>query len=164
MKIDGEWEAMHMEKFASGANYQVGELPYPADRVELKNTAWADGDIMVEPVGCKNPDLAWEFMRWMQEPAQQVVYAPLMNNLPSILSLQNSPALTRGSNSRRVLGYVLKHIASNAKNTHYFPAMPAADIYRDTLKTSVEKALFHVLTPKQALDFVQARVEQELRR
>ena len=162
MKIDGEWEAMHIEKYAPFADYRIGELPHPANRPDLKNMAWGDGDVIVAPVGCKHPDLAWEFMRWLQLPSQQEEYAPIMSNLPTILSLQNSPKLTTGTKNLKALGYVLQHIASNAKNAHSIPASAVGALYQNTLRTSVDQALFHEKSPEQALNDVQKIVRTEL--
>lgn len=162
MKIDGEWVAMHLEKFAPQTDYKITEVPHPAHHPELSNMAWEDGDILVIPAGSRHPDMAWEFMRWMQLPAQQEGYAVLMNNLPSIMALRNSPRLSEGSRSLRALGYVLQHIASDGRNAHYFPSLPITQLYANALKDAFDRALYHDRTPEQALKEVQARIEQEL--
>jgi multiple sugar transport system substrate-binding protein len=164
MRIDGEWSAMHLEKFAPGTDYKLGELPYPAARPGLKNVAWQDGDYMMIPNGSRHPELAWEFMRWMQEPAQQVYYAVIMNNLPTILALRNSPRLTQGPKSLQALGYVLRHIAGGSKNPCFFPSLPITELYQSALRNAFDRALYHDLTPEQALNEVQTRVKRELSR
>jgi ABC-type glycerol-3-phosphate transport system substrate-binding protein len=164
LRIDGEWAAMNLEKYAPATDYALSEVPYPVARPDLRNMAWQDGDIMVIPVGSHHAALAWEFLRWMQQPAQQEGYAALMNNLPSILSLRDSPLLSQGSRSKRALGYVLQHIASNAANARYFPATPVANLYRNTLRNAFDRALYHETTPEQALNDVQQRIQRETRR
>ena len=164
LRMNGEWGAMHIEKFAPNTDYSIGEMPYPASRPDLKNLAWQDGDIMVIPTGSHHPEAAWEFMRWMQLPAQQEEYAILMNNLPSILALRDSPRLSQGSHSRRVLGYVFSHIASNAKNAHFFPSLPTTQLYRNALQDAFDRALYHEKTPEKALNDVQTRLEREEKR
>lgn len=164
MMIDGEWVAMHLEKYAPGADYGIGRLPHPASRPDLFNMAFEDGDIMIIPTGAKQPDAAWEFMRWMQLPRQQDEYAAVMNNLPSIKALLDSPNLTRGSRSKQTLGFILKNIAVNTKNAHFFPTLPVTRFYRDMLENAVEVAELHQKTPEQALADAQRRVEQELRK
>ncbi|HZT41641.1 MAG TPA: ABC transporter substrate-binding protein [Chthonomonadaceae bacterium] len=164
MRIDGEWTAMYLEKYGPWTDYAIGEIPHPAARPDLKNLAWQDGDIMVIPNGSRHPQLAWEFMVWMQQPAQQDFYAAVMNNLPSIMALRHSPRLTRGSRTKRALGYVLGHIASDPHNARFLPSLPIAQIYRDTLQNAFDRALFHEVTPEQALATVQARMEREMRR
>ncbi len=162
MEIDGEWIAMRLEKFAPELDYGVGEIPHPANRPELQNMAWQDGDIMVIPAGSKHPAAAWEFIRWMQMPRQQEEYAAAMNNLPAIRALLNSPAITSGSPSKRSLGYVLRHIAGGTKNPRFFPTLPISRLYRDVLVNAIEVAELHQKTPEQALNDAQEQVEKEL--
>jgi len=164
MEIDGEWLAVHLERYAPKFEYGIGEIPHPAARPDLKNMAWQDGDIMVIPSGARHPDAAWEFMRWLQEPRQQEQYAALMNNLPTIRSLVDSPRLTKGSRSKETLGYILAHIASNRANARFFPALPVTKLYRDALDYAVEMAELHRKTPEQALADAQRRVQMELDR
>lgn len=164
MQIDGEWLAVHLERYAPKSEIGIGELPHPASRPDLRNMAWQDGDIMVIPSGARHPEAAWEFMRWLQEPRQQEQYAALMNNLPTVRSLVGSPSLTRGSRAKETLGYILGHIASNRANARYFPALPVTRLYRDALDYAVEMAELHRKTPEQALRDAQKRVQQELDR
>lgn len=164
MRIDGEWTAMYLEKYAPATDYALAELPHPAARPDLKNLAWEDGDIMLIPNGSRHPELAWEFMAWMQQPAQQGEYAAAMNNLPSIMALRASPRLTQGSRSKQALGYVLGHIASDPRNARFLPPTPVDQLYRDLLRTAFDHALFHEVTPEQALHDVQARITREMDR
>jgi multiple sugar transport system substrate-binding protein len=164
MQIDGEWLAVHLERYAPDADYGIGEIPHPAARPDVANMAWQDGDIMVIPAGAAHSDAAWEFMRWLQEPRQQELYATLMNNLPTVRTLVNSPRITSGSRSRETLGYILRHIAANKSNARYFPALPVTKLYRDALDYAVEMAELHRKTPKAALADAQVRVQRELDR
>lgn len=164
MQIDGEWLAIHLERYAPDAEYGIGEIPHPAARPDLANMAWQDGDIMVIPAGARHPEAAWEFMRWLQEPRQQEFYAARMNNLPTVRSLISSPRITTGSRSRETLGYILRHIAANQSNARCFPALPVAKLYRDALDYAVEMAELHRKTPEAALADAQARVQRELDR
>jgi multiple sugar transport system substrate-binding protein len=164
MQIDGEWLAVHLERYTPSVEYGIGEIPYPSSRPDLRNMAWQDGDIMVIPTGARHQDAAWEFMRWLQEPRQQEQYAALMNNLPTVRSLVHSPKLTTGSPSKRTLGFILSHIASNQSNARYFPALPVTKLYRDTLDFAVEMAELHRKTPEQALGDAQKKVQRELDR
>jgi multiple sugar transport system substrate-binding protein len=163
MRITGEWAAMHLEKFAPGTDYALSEIPYPANRPDLRNLAWEDGDFMCIPNGSKHPDLAWEFMRWLQAPAQQADYAEAMSNLPNIMALRDSPRFSQGSRDKRALGFVLKHIASDPRNAHFLPALPVMQLYTQELHTAIDHVLYHDLTPQAALNAVQERIEREQR-
>lgn len=164
MIMDGEWAAMHIDKFAPGSDYKVSELPYPDGHPELKNMAWQDGDVMLIPNGSRHPEAAWEFMRWMEQPAQQMFYATAMSNLPTIMALRDSPHFQQGSHSNRIVGYIIRHIASNARNARFVPPTPVTQFYMNALRDAFDRALFHDKTPEQALADVQARVEREMRR
>lgn len=164
MKLDGEWASMHMDRYAPGADYKVGEIPYPDGRPDLKNMAWQDGDFMYIPNGSRHPEIAWEFIRWLQEPAQQKFYSTAFCNLPTIMALRNSPHFQQGPRQLRVVGYIMSHIASNEQNAHFVPALPVSQMYESVLKDAFDRALFHDKTPEQALNDAQARVEREMRR
>lgn len=164
LRLDGEWAAMHLEKYALGCDYALSEIPYPAQHPELKNLAWQNGDTLIIPTGSHHPDLAWTFMAWMEQPAQQLVYAPAMSNLPSILALKSAPELRHGTRSRRALGYVLTHIASDPKNARWTPPLPVTALYGSALRNAFDRALFHEISPEQALNEVQERIEREMRR
>jgi multiple sugar transport system substrate-binding protein len=162
MMIEGEWFAMYLERYAPNADYGIGEIPYPAGRPDLRNMAWQDGDFMFIPTGAKNPDAAWEFIRWLHQPAQQEEYAGGMSNLPTLRSLLHSPKLTKGSRSRETLGYILAHISGGSKNVRFFPSLPVTKLYRDALDHAVQAAELHQKTPEQALRDAQVRVQREL--
>jgi len=100
----------------------------------------------------------------MHQPAQMDFYAAAMNNLPSLLVLRRSPRLTHGSRAKRALGYILTHIASDPHNVRFMPSVPVAQLYRDTLQNAFDRALYHEVTPEQALASVQARMDREMRR
>ncbi len=164
MKFDGEYEAMHIEKFAPETDYALAELPYPASRPDLKNIAWMDGDFIAIPTGSKHPALGWEFIRWMQLPSQQIEYATAMSNLPTILEVRHAPEFSTGSKSRAALGYVLNHIASESRNPRFLPTLPVTQIYETALRNTMDRALYHDLTAVQALDELQTKMEKELQR
>jgi multiple sugar transport system substrate-binding protein len=160
MRIDGDWFLLHIEKFAPRLDYGVTELPYPADRPALRNTAWQLGDVMFIPTGSRHPRAAWEFITWLHGPRPQEWYAGQMTNLPCIRSLLNSPALTTGSKRRRHFGFILQRIATSP-NAHYFPSLPLSRRYEDELRTAEEYVVGGTKTPEQALADVQHRLERE---
>jgi multiple sugar transport system substrate-binding protein len=162
MQFDGEWFAMYLERYAPHADYGIGEIPYPDGRPDLKNMAWQDGDFMFIPVGARNPDAAWEFIRWLQQPRQQEEYAGAMSNLPTLRALMHSPSLTQGSRSKETLGYILAHISGGSRNIRIFPSLPVTKLYRDTLDNAFQAAQLGQKTPEQALTDAQARVQKEL--
>ena len=164
MEINGEWISMHLEKYAPDTDYGIGEIPYPEGHPERRNMAWSDGDVMIVPAEAPHGEMAWEFMRWMQQPRQQEEYAGVMNNLPSIRALLRSPVLTTGSRKRRTLGFILQTIAGSSRNVRYFPVLPVSRFYRETLIRAVEAAELHQKTPAQALRDAQNRVQTALSR
>ena len=164
MKIDGEFEAMHIEKFSPTSSYALAELPYPASRPDLKNIAWMDGDFIAIPTGSKHPDLGWAFIRWMQLPSQQIEYASAMSNLPTILAVRHAPEFSTGSRSRQALGYVLNHIASDSPNPRILPTLPVTQVYVNALRNTMDRALYHDMTPAQALGELQTKMEKEMER
>jgi multiple sugar transport system substrate-binding protein len=160
MCIDGEWLLLHIDKFAPQLDYGVAELPYPADRPALRNTAWQAGDVMFIPTGSRHPREAWDLITWLHGPRPQEWYAGQMTNLPCIRSLLNSRALTTGSKRQRQFGFILRRIATSP-NTRYFPSLPISRRYEDELRTAEEYAGGGTKSPEQALADVQHRLERE---
>jgi len=161
MKFDGEWFAMHIEKYAPHLDYRVAPIPYPARHPKLAHMAWQSGDVIMIPTGASHPKEAWQFIRWLQMPSQQEEYAAGMNNLPSIRSLLNSPGLTQGSKCRETLGYILRNIATGS-NARFFPSLPVSQFYQTLLSSQTEMVLSHRKTPEEALSYIQEKVQGQM--
>ncbi len=162
MQIEGEYVPFYLERYAPSTDYGVGQIPYPTNKTSQNNMAWQDGDVLMLPAGSKHPDAAWEFMKWMQQPAQQKAYAIANRNLPTILSLVHEPELIAGSSGKSKLGYIMQKIAINRKNTKFFPTISVARLCKDVLNNAVELAELHRKSPEQALADAQLRVQREM--
>ncbi len=81
MKIDGNWVLNNIARFGPDLDFGVAPAPVPAERLEqtlggkkgrftgqAPFITWSGGFSYALPVGSKNPDIGWEFIKWMQSP------------------------------------------------------------------------------------------------
>src|SRR2546421_7945248 len=71
MENQGVWMANFIDKFAPEMDRPVriwaaAPFPHPADRPDLANATIADEDVLVIPRGCRHPDEAFEFIKFVE--------------------------------------------------------------------------------------------------
>ena len=71
MMISGDWMLGNMQRYAPDINYGVTYMPTATEGGE--SVTWAGGWSMVMPQGAKEPEAAFEFMKYIAgEPGQQL--------------------------------------------------------------------------------------------
>ena len=68
------------KQYAPDLDYSVAPLPWPEDGV---HATWSGGFALVLPSGARNPDGAWDFMKFMTAPEAQLTYAKTAEQLPA---------------------------------------------------------------------------------
>ncbi len=63
MIIQGVWFNNYIRQYKPGLDYGVG--PWPEAAPGLKDFAMAEADVLVIPRGAKNPQAAWEFIKYV---------------------------------------------------------------------------------------------------
>lgn len=65
--LQGVWMHNFIAKQQPDLNWAAVPFPHPADRPDAANSTYADLDILVIPKGAKQPDGAWEFIKFVQQ-------------------------------------------------------------------------------------------------
>jgi len=158
MLFSGEWWPVYITRYSPATDYGATELPYPAKYPQQQGVTFLGGNFMAIPTESKHPDGAWAFMRWTQTREAQVTLARVGHNLPDIRAYLIVPELTQGDREKEAFG-AIGRIAARGKGV-IFPATPVNVAYISELQTAAQRAMRGAVTPKQALDAVQRRLEE----
>ena len=137
MAIDGEWRAAFIAAPDTGnPNLNYGIVPIPvSDKVAATYGAGhIDGNLMGIPKTSKNPDLAWELMKYLAlDTDVQVAFANAINNIPTIQSALDSPQLNKAGD------YQVLVDAFKNPNSLITPACSVGTGYQDLFATWVQE-------------------------
>jgi multiple sugar transport system substrate-binding protein len=157
MMFSGEWWPSYVTRYSPTTDYGVVAVPYPSKYPEHRNSTFLGGNFAAIPTESKHPDAAWAFMEWMQTRKAQVEFSKVMHGLPNVRSALFAPELTQGDREKDAFRQMCRIVA--AGNTDIFPATPVNVAYYTELETAAQRVVRLTVTPQQALDQVQRRME-----
>jgi len=157
MMFAGEWFPIYVTRYGVTMDYGVTALPYPSRYPERKGACFLGGNFAMIPIESRNPEGAWAFLQWMQTPRAQVTLARLGQNCPNIRSSILAPELIHGDREKEAFGTICRIVAQG--KGAYFPATPVNVAYIEELQTAAQRAMRKTVSPKEALDAVQRRLE-----
>jgi len=71
LTVQGPWMANLIETFQPDLNYHAIPMPVSAGYLDPNEpVGLLDGDVLVIPRGARNPEASFEFISWLQQPAQ----------------------------------------------------------------------------------------------
>ncbi|MCO5297022.1 MAG: ABC transporter substrate-binding protein [Fimbriimonadaceae bacterium] len=157
MELQGVWMFNFISQFAPKLEWAAVPFPHPADRPDLSGLTFADLDILVIPRGAKHPDEAFEFIRYVQ-------------------SQKAMEMLCLGQRKHSPLRKVSDHFWQTSKNPNIrlFAELPGKVAvvsppklaiwpeYSAELNAAFDEIALMRKTPKEALDYVQVRVQAKL--
>jgi len=86
MKIDGNWVLNNIARFGPDLDFGVAPAPVPRERLDQTLggrpgrfsgqppfITWSGGFSLAIPAGARNPELAWEFIKWMSSPEATLI-------------------------------------------------------------------------------------------
>ncbi len=140
MQPMGPWEINAINQFNPGMQYGITKMPAYKN---LPSSSWVGGWCVGIPKGAKNPDAAWEFIRWMCASGDGTGKAGL--------AVSDFPGY-KGSTFFKNMPSTLKPFYPILQTTmHHRPVTQAEDYYMGQLDQEVSNALYGKKTPKQAL-------------
>jgi multiple sugar transport system permease protein len=134
---------------------------------------WSGGFSWVIPKGARRPELAWEFIKWMSSEEA----ALLMNDAESRYNRSRGRLyVPRLSPNKRINEAVFKRFAptdDRLRNAFKFsidmmevsrfrPVTPVGQLLWDEQRRALDLAMYHTLTPQQAVDFGTWKVQKQL--
>jgi len=183
MFAQGNWFIQDIARYKPDLDFGVGPIPVPKERYEQKGRfkgkpkfiSWSGGWSWVIPKGAKNPDAAWEVIKWFCTPpgfeAQakgdyeynksiNVPYVPTMTGhkiADANLKKKYIPLLANEN-----LKKAWEFAQSMMKYSRYRPVtVIAAELYAEQFK-AVDNAIFHKMTAKEALDLAAKNAQEAL--
>ena len=151
MMITGDWMIGNMARYNPDMNYGVTYMPTATEGGE--SVTWAGGWSMVMPQGAKEPEAAFEFMRYIAGEPGQRVYSAETQHMPTVSSLQNSPDLF--DEQHQFFAELLPTAQSR-------PPLPVGALYWDELTDAWERVYLNQAEPQAALEQVASRVQPQL--
>jgi multiple sugar transport system substrate-binding protein len=125
--ISGNWEFAGFKEYAPDKNFSYTYTPVQNEGDP--SITWAGGWSTVIPAGAKNPEGAYDFMKYMTGAEGQRTYVEINNNLPTNLELLQDQEL---------LGEDLYWFAQQFENTRNRPVLPVGAKYWDEMTAAWE--------------------------
>ena len=178
MRIEGQWYITNFARFGPDIDYDVAPIPHPAGqpRVDFQiTTAWGI------PVGARNPELAWKFLKWYaSDEAQEIKvretiaftrnrgypFTPFttanrrINRLIEQKYVRDNPVFP--FKTRRTYAKFVENLETA---TSLRPVGgPAGQLLDDELNRAYEMASLQRVHPEEALDRARMRLQEALDR
>ena len=154
MQITGDWMINQINNYAPDMDYGITYIGVPNEGDDP--TTWAGGWSLAMPQGAKNPEPAFEFMRWYAGPEGQTIYTQESKHLPTIQALLEDESLFEESHL-----FFSQELLPIAKNR---PPLPVGARYWDELTTAWQQVYLGEAEPAAALATVKERVQGDLER
>jgi len=183
MFAQGNWFIQDIARYKPDLDFGIGPIPVPKERYEQKGRfkgqpkfiSWSGGWSWVIPKGAKNPEAAWEVIKWFCSPAGfaaqakgdyeynksiNVPYVPTMtgNKIADVNLKKHYISLLKNDNLKNAWTFA----QSMMKYSRYRPiTIVAAELYSEQFK-AVDNAIFHKMSAKEALDLAVKNSQEAL--
>ncbi|MEV7009114.1 ABC transporter substrate-binding protein [Streptosporangium sp. NPDC051022] len=104
MVLDGEWRTAMIANEAKDLDYGTAPLPVADDRPDLYGSGFTSGTVIGVPKGAKNPQAAWELVKYLTTDTQALVtLSNAVRNVPTTKASLESPDLKKDANFQTFL-------------------------------------------------------------
>lgn len=133
INLDGEWRIAFLADEAPNLAYGVAPIPVAADKASLYGSGYITGNVIGISRGSKNPEAAWEFIRYLTTNTDAMVkLANGIKNVPSTKAALASPNLVADANFKVFLDI------SAHPNTSTTPPSSGGSTYQDDMQAFVD--------------------------
>ncbi len=160
MKIDGNWYLQSIARYAPELEFGVAPAPVPKGRPYI---TWSGGFSLAIPVGAKHVEEAWKFIKWATSVEGWLVYMKAEKSYAESRGVPFVPLLTANAVADRE---ILKRFApsepkfrkalevfiSLMKVSRFRPVTPVGQKLWDEQVRATEFAIYHKMSPREALD------------
>jgi len=181
MKIDGSWQMPFLAAYGQNLDFGVAPPPLPKHELAKGRTtvSWNGGWAYAIPTTARNRDAAWEFIRFMSSDRALMIWMESEREIAEAQGRLFIPrqlpviALNEACFRRYVEGNPLvpQNIRDGCRvlndllpSARYRPVTPVGQLLWNRQVIAMETALYHRLTPQQALDEGTAIVQRDLDR
>jgi len=162
--FDGQWRVEELRKFRPDLEYRVYPVPPPAQNGKpLAGTI--SGNFMIVPSSAKQKEGAWEFIKFwsgLDDPNRAAKFYNLGGWLPLSPAVTNSPNFQAWLKENPQFKAFLQILAS--PNCKPMPAIANLQFLNDQISRAEDQAVRGTVTPKQALEELEANYKKELDR
>ena len=163
MTLDGEWRVEQLRRYAPKLEYRTMPVPPPKGGKSLSSFSMVN--YLIIPTGAKQPDGAWEFMRYwtgLRQPERAAEFFPWYGWMPVL----------RRSETTNVYQDWLKTVpqyrtflqVAKSDNIVTTPPVPYQSYLMDRVTQIDQLAMRGTLTPEAALKQLELDIEHELAR
>lgn len=171
MSVEDDWVIYRVMRYSPHLELGIAPVPSPAGRKPI--TMSATNTLYMIPKNARQPQLAWEFIRFINSAEGQLAYADAVDR----------HARSRGE-VHRYTGFRASSEVRDALDAKYapkepflrpfqecealldsmvpVPVSPVSGVLRDEMLRARDRAAYGEMTPKQALDDAARRVQEQL--
>jgi multiple sugar transport system substrate-binding protein len=156
MQLEGVWMYNFISRYNPQLDWAAAPFPHLASRPDLAGLTFADLDDVVIPVGAKHPDAAFDFIAFLQKQKNmellcmgQRKQSPLVNVSPQFIKEHPNPFIKVFNDTPKLKVSVVP------------PLIGIVNEYTDDLGEAFDEIKSLKKTPKQALDYVQDRIQKK---
>lgn len=138
--LTGNWQLANVATYVPSLQYGFTYLPVP--KAGDKPSTWSGGFSLVMPTGAKNPEGAWEFMKYTAGTVGQTLYTKMVTNMPTLKSLLSD---------KKVIGDLTFFTNKLLPITRSRPPLPVGSLYWDQLQDAIGSVELNQKQPMPAL-------------
>lgn len=158
MEIQGVWMYNFIDKYAPSLekpvrNWAAVPFPYPADHPELKGQTIVDEDVLVIPRGSKHAKEAFEFIAYVQ--SQKGMEQLCMGQRKNSPLIAVSPEFWKTHPNPYIQLFATQPLGKTIAS----PKIGIWPEYQAEMNNAFDEVVLMHKTPKEALDYVQARMQ-----
>ncbi len=157
MEQQGVWMYNFISQYSPKMKWSASAFPYPKDRPDLANSTIVEADILAIPRGAKHPNEAFEFIKYVQSQKGmellcmgQRKHSPLKTVSAEFIKNHPNPYIR------------LFQELPAGKNNYSTPRLGIWPEYMAELNTAFDNIILMKMTPQEALDKVQKRMQPKL--
>ncbi len=152
----GEWFISFVDKFAPGLEYDFMPAPIPEGGREMCTTF--GGSIFTIPNGVKNPDVSWEFIKFLSEDENMGEFCYVIHNVPPKTGVAYQDRFVGDPKFKLAVDML------SGENSFGPPKTPVTEFYFTKLGEAEDAVKQGQKTAQEALDEVVEVVTQEYER
>lgn len=162
MQLEGDWIVQYIRDYKPDwkypADFGVAPLPWATGK---EKPGGASNVLRTYPLvlmkNSKQPQAAWDFVRWLQSAEVTVKISKYLINLPQTTAALSDPQLTSVPGFDAIL-----EAFRTSQNIKSLPAMPASAEFADSFDKELDLAFHGKESVDAALQKVSARIQPEI--
>ncbi len=157
MKEGSQWEILVAEKYAK-PSFEYGISYFPSPDYGRDDVCNVSGSFWVIPTASKNPEEAFDFLKWLTSPEQSAEFSAALYNIPPVKEALESPVFKKIVDEKMQI-YI--DLLTNGF-VYTFPMLPIGQTYLSELTQALADVQLGNKSAREALDYVQERITEEL--